>query len=141
MPVAFLSCPSCEEDVEAWVSITRVAPSEVEEGMSVSNVQVEKAAAGDRTGGTLEAQPSCRILVTNAWGIGSTCSMSRTGSSRDRNIPFAEGRGAFAWEGHGSRAGGFTAGNVSACIAHGLLMQIRGCRASLVAMAITCACR
>jgi hypothetical protein len=123
------------------VSMTRAAPSEVEEGMSVSNVPVEEAATGNRTGGTLEALPSCRSLVTNAWGLGSTNSTSRTGSSRDRNIPFAAGRGALAWGGgRGSCAGGFAGGVVYAFDeARGLLLLIRGCRVSIIIMVIACA--
>lgn len=124
------------------MSMTRVAPSDVEEeeeeeGMLlVKMVQVEEADVDNRTGGNLEAMPSCRSRATNAWGLGSASSTRRTGRSRGRNIPFAAGRGALAFWG-GERggcgcAGGFAAGVASACEgARGLILLLRGCRLSI----------
>jgi hypothetical protein len=131
-----LSPPSCEDD-EAQVSMTRVAPSDVEEEedmLLVRMVQVEEAAADNRTGGSPEALPSCRSRATKAWGLGSASSTRRTGSSRGRNIPFAAGRGALTWGGgRGRCAGGFAAAGVaSACEgARGLILLLRGCRVSI----------
>ena len=138
--VLVFSSPSCEEDDEARVSMTRVAPSDVEEeeeGMLVM-VQVEEAAAtGNRTGGTLEALPSCLSRATKACGLGRASSTRRTGSSRGWNIPFAAGRGALACGGHGGCAGGVVGADVaSACGgARSLILLLRGCRLSICSSA------
>ena len=134
--ILVFSSPSCEEDDEARVSMTRVAPSDVEEeeeeGMLVM-VQVEEAAAaGNRTGGILEALPSYLSRATKACGLGRASSTRRTGSRRGRNIPFAAGRGALV----GCAGGVVGAGVASACGgARGLILLLRGCRLSICSSA------